>query len=150
MRARVFRLAFASAWLALAAPGCGQAPQGPEAFAGAPLETHTREDGVEIQVLARGQGDAAAPGDWVLVHYRLVLPSGEVADDSHGRKPLGFFLGKDHKLIEGFHAGVEGMQVGELRRAIVPPHLGYGERSMGPIPANATLHFELELMRISK
>lgn len=134
----------------LCVAACGPTPQSAEAFAGPSLRTLTVDDEIEVQVLTEGQGDPAASGDWVLVHYRLVLEDGSEADSSHKRKPLGFFLGRDAKIIEGFHLGVEGMRVGELRRAIVPPHLAYGERKMGPIPPKSTLAFELELMRVSK
>lgn len=147
-RRRALQLAFAVA-LASTLTACkGPQPRGAEAFAGAPLRTETREDTIEIQVLAEGQGPEAKAGDWVVVHYRLVLENGSEVDSSHRGKPLAFFLDRDGKLIEGFHRGVLGMKAGELRRAVVPPHLAYGERTIGPIPPNSTLNFEMELMRI--
>lgn len=148
----LLRRAAIAMWMlgSLASAGCSDSPRGKEAFAGAPLRTQTLADDVRVEILAEGEGPPAAPGDWVIVHYRLTLEDGTEADNSHGRKPLAFFLGKDSKLIEGFHRGVDGMRRGELRRATVPSRLGYGERSVGPIPANAPLVFELELMRLDK
>ena len=124
---------------------CGPEARGPEAFAGAPLRTGTQED-VEFEVIAEGTGEATKAGDWVMVHYRLLLEDGTVVDSSHGKKPLALFAGKDKKMIEGFQRGVIGMKPGELRRIRVPYHLGYGERNLPKIPAKSTLVFELELL----
>lgn len=150
LKSRALRCCILSSALAcLVLAACGTPPQGPEAFAAPALRTDTDEKGVEIQVIVEGSGEPAKKGDWVRVHYRLTLENGTQVDSSHSSKPLGFFLNKDAKIIEGFHSGTAGMRLGELRRAIVPHHLGYGEREVGPIPAKSILVFELELVQLS-
>ena len=98
-------------------------------------------------MIAEGQLPAATVGDWVVLHYRLELTDGTLVDTSHGKDPMSFLVDQDDQLIEGFHRGAMGMRVKELRRVHVPAHLGYGDRSVGPIPPGSTLIFELERMR---
>lgn len=88
-------------------------------------------------------------GDQISVHYAGTLwRTGEAFDSSYGRgRPLDFQLGAG-RVIKGWDEGLKDMCVGEKRRLIIPPHLAYGERAMGPIPANSVLVFEAELMGI--
>ena len=51
-------------------------------------------------------------------------------------------------VIQGFSMGVTGMQVGGIRRVVIPPSLGYGGQANGSIPANSTLLFEIELLSV--
>jgi FKBP-type peptidyl-prolyl cis-trans isomerase len=62
--------------------------------------------------------------------------------------PPGFLVLQSDELIEGLQAGVIGMRAGELRRITVPPRLGYQSRRVGAIPRDATLRFDVELVRI--
>lgn len=52
------------------------------------------------------------------------------------------------EVIKGWDRGVAGMRVGDRRRLVVPPAMAYGSQRMGPIPANATLDFEVELVNV--
>ena len=84
----------------------------------------------------------------MVIHYVLYLEDGTKVDSSHDGKPLSFLILEDSSLIDGIQHGALGMRVGELRRITVPPQLGYGERSLGKIPAKATLRFDVELMEL--
>jgi peptidylprolyl isomerase len=106
--------------------------------------------GLTIITLTKGHGDRIAKaGDTVTVHYVGKLENGKQFDASrdHGG-PFTFHLGQG-EVIAGWDEGVAGMKVGEKRKLIVPPKLGYGEQGAGGvIPPNATLIFEVELLKI--
>ena len=93
-------------------------------------------------------------GDRVTVNYTgwLYLPAapehhGAKFDSSIGREPFTFRLGSGG-VIAGWDHGVAGMQVGGKRTLVIPAALGYGEDGAGPIPANANLIFDVELLGI--
>jgi FKBP-type peptidyl-prolyl cis-trans isomerase len=96
-----------------------------------------------------GQGPAAKSGDVVTVHYTGWLTDGTKFDSSLDRnQPFTFALGQQ-EVIAGWDQGVAGMKVGGKRKLTIPPDLGYGAQSNGPIPANATLVFDVELLKIN-
>lgn len=96
-----------------------------------------------------GTGAEAVPGDTVTVHYTGRLQNGTVFDTSVGKSPFSFQLGTGY-VIPGWDRGLQGMKVGGKRLLIVPPSLGYGAQDYGPIPANSTLVFEVELLKVEK
>ncbi|KAF4301621.1 putative fk506-binding protein 2 precursor protein [Botryosphaeria dothidea] len=89
-------------------------------------------------------------GDKIEVHYRGTLQGdGSVFDESYKRgKPFAFTLGAG-QVIAGWDEGLLDMCIGEGRKLIIPPELGYGKSGNGPIPPSATLIFETELMGIA-
>jgi len=106
--------------------------------------------GLQTEILKEGTGEKAEAGDTVTVHYTGYLEDGTKFDSSLDRgEPFSFNLGTG-QVIEGWDMGVAGMKVGEKRKLIIPPELGYGAQgtSGGTIPPNATLIFEVELLKI--
>lgn len=106
---------------------------------------------VEYAILKPGAGTTAKKGDKVTVHYVGALQDGTKFDSSLDRgTPFTFTIGAG-QVIAGWEVGVAGMKVGERRRLVIPPEFGYGERGTpgGPIPPNATLVFEIELLKIN-
>ncbi|KAK9240183.1 hypothetical protein V1525DRAFT_396192 [Lipomyces kononenkoae] len=88
-------------------------------------------------------------GDLVYIHYTGRLKDGTVFDSSIGRdSPFQFTLGQG-QVIAGWDKGILGMCVGEKRKLTIPPHLGYGDKGVGRIPAGATLIFDAELVSIA-
>ncbi len=101
-----------------------------------------------IEDLVIGKGRVAKIGDDVTVDYSGWLTSGSKFDSSIDRGvPFNFRVGA-RQVIQGWDRGVPGMKVGGKRRLTVPPEMGYGSRGMGPIPANSTLIFEIELLAV--
>ena len=101
-----------------------------------------------------GTGPAAVTGNTVVVHYTGWLYDASKTDGkglqfetSIGAEPFEFVLGQG-RAIKGFDNGIPGLRVGGLRRLVIPPSLGYGNVRRGPIPANAGLVFDVELIEI--
>ena len=113
----------------------------------------TTASGLAIEELAAGAGAEAAAGKKVSVHYTGWLlyggEKGKKFDSSRDRgQPFDFPLGAG-QVIKGWDEGVAGMKVGGSRRLTIPPELGYGARGAGGvIPPNATLIFEVELLKV--
>jgi peptidylprolyl isomerase len=106
--------------------------------------------GLRITDLVIGDGPEASAGESVSVNYRGTLENGKEFDSSYGRGPFSFPLGAG-RVIKGWDEGVAGMQVGGKRKLVIPPDLAYGERGAGGvIPPNATLIFEVELLKIGR
>jgi FKBP-type peptidyl-prolyl cis-trans isomerase FkpA len=103
----------------------------------------------QIEDFVVGSGPVAKAGDNVSVHYTGTLADGTKFDSSVDRgQPFSFPLGKG-RVIKGWDFGVAGMQVGGKRKLIIPSDEGYGpEGYPGLIPPNATLVFEVELLKI--
>jgi FKBP-type peptidyl-prolyl cis-trans isomerase FkpA len=130
----------------LAATACGDDPTTPD-FAstlGINRSTMTQtSSGLYYQDLVVGTGATVAAGDSATVGYSGWLPNGTLFDS--GAFPFKVGVGR---VVAGFDEGVLGMKVGGKRKLVIPPDLGYGNRAVGPIPANSTLVFEVELQEI--
>ncbi|KAF8588630.1 hypothetical protein K439DRAFT_1384157 [Ramaria rubella] len=103
--------------------------------------------GLKIKDVKVGSGKQAKAGNNVLMRYIGKLPNGSVFDSNTKGKPFTFRLGKG-EVIKGWDQGIAGMHVGGERLLIVPPALGYGNKSQKGIPAGSTLHFECKLVDI--
>ena len=105
---------------------------------------------LELEDITIGEGDEAAPGQIVEVHYVGVSwKNGKQFDASWDRgKTFKFGLGKG-QVIAGWDEGVEGMKVGGRRRITIPPDLAYGKRGAGGvIGPDETLVFVVDLIGV--
>jgi FKBP-type peptidyl-prolyl cis-trans isomerase FkpA len=109
----------------------------------------TTESGLIYEDTTLGEGTEATAGRMVSVHYTGYLTDGSKFDSSKDRNdPFTFPLGAGH-VIKGWDEGVQGMKEGGARKLTIPPQLGYGARGAGGvIPPNATLVFEVELLKV--
>jgi FKBP-type peptidyl-prolyl cis-trans isomerase len=118
----------------------------------------TLPSGLKYKIIKQAPIDAqkAVNGNVVSVHYTGWLFD-DKAPDNLGKKfdssldrgqPFEFQIGRG-QVIKGWDQGVEGMKIGEKRRLTIPADLGYGTLgSHGSIPPNATLLFDVELLKI--
>jgi FKBP-type peptidyl-prolyl cis-trans isomerase FkpA len=116
-----------------------------------PMTETTTDSGLLYTDVKTGAGETVTGrGQTVIVHYTGWLEDETRFDSSRDRDdPFSFPVDCGY-VIPGWDEGVKGMQVGGIRRLVIPPALGYGERGAGGvIPPNATLVFEIELLEIS-
>lgn len=108
----------------------------------------TQQTGLKIEDIKAGEGREVKKGDTVVMHYKGTLTDGTQFDSSYDRgEPFETVIGVG-QVIAGWDEGVPGMKVGGKRRLTIPPEMGYGQRGSGPIPPNARLIFEVELLSI--
>ncbi len=116
-------------------------------------EFTTSPEGIKYRIEKKADGRKPAKGDRVEVHYTGWLDvdgkEGAKFDSSVDRnQPFVFPVGM-RRVIPGWDITVADMNEGEVRYIILPPELGYGSMSMGAkIPANSTLRFRVELLKI--
>jgi peptidylprolyl isomerase len=112
-------------------------------------DTTTTASGLQLIAIEDGSGAMAQQGQTVQVHYTGYLTDGTKFDSSVDRgQPFEFPLGMG-RVIRGWDEGLALMRVGDKRRLIIPPELGYGDRGAGSvIPPGATLIFDVELVGI--
>ena len=110
----------------------------------------TTTSGLQYQVLQQGAGAKPKATDTVKVNYKGMLLDGKTFDSSYDRGvPADFPL---NQVVPGWQEGIALMPVGSKYKFWIPSKLGYGEKGTpgGPIPPNATLVFEVELLDIAK
>ena len=109
--------------------------------------------GLRLQDLAVGAGPVAQPGMVATIHFIGWLDEQgargrEIYNSRAEGRPVSFVIGTDG-VMQGWNEGVIGMQAGGARMLLVPPGLAYGDRAIdGVIPANASLMFRIELIRL--
>ncbi len=112
-------------------------------------ELVTTASGLQYQEIIEGTGASPQTGQTVVVHYTGTLTNGTKFDSSADRnQPFRFRLGIG-QVIKGWDEGLSTMKVGGKRKLIIPSNLAYGPQAVGGvIPANSTLHFDVELLGI--
>ena len=106
------------------------------------------KSGLKYEDLKVGEGKEAKAGDKLIVHYTGWLKDGTKFDSSKDRnEPFPVVVGVS-SVIKGWHQGLWGMKAGGKRKLIIPSELAYGERGRPPIPPNAELTFEVEVLEI--
>ncbi len=109
-------------------------------------------DQLQITDEVIGTGAIAGAGDSVTVNYVGSLTNGTIFDASANHGTTGFTLTLGvGQVIKGWDLGVSGMREGGKRKLVIPASLAYGNQAVGNvIPANSTLVFEVELMKVVK
>jgi FKBP-type peptidyl-prolyl cis-trans isomerase len=104
--------------------------------------------GLQYWDIKVGTGAVAKDGSHVTVHYTGWLTTGKKFDSSvDAHQPFDFTIAQGD-VIKGWDQGVAGMKVGGKRQLRIPPELGYGASGSGPIPPNATLIFDIQLLAV--
>ena len=106
-------------------------------------------NGLFYNVIEEGSGNKPNKGDVVAVHYTGMLLDGTVFDSSHQRnQPIEFPVGTG-QVIKGWDEGILLFNEGTKARLVIPSELAYGSHGAGGvIPPNATLIFDVELVKI--
>jgi len=123
------------------------APAIVSADAGKTIQTPSGLSYVDTKV---GEGPSPQTGQTVVVHYTGRLKQNDQKFDSSVDRgePFKFHIGKE-EVIKGWDEGVATMKVGGIRQLIVPANLAYGSSGVpGAIPPNATLVFDVELLKV--
>ncbi|MDO8503874.1 MAG: FKBP-type peptidyl-prolyl cis-trans isomerase [bacterium] len=112
-------------------------------------EDEKNMEGLKIEDIIVGAGAEAQAGKKVTVNYSGTLLNGTKFDSSYDRGvPFSFNLGAG-EVIQGWDLGILEMKVGGKRKLTIPSELGYGTTGAGGvIPPNATLVFEVELLKV--
>jgi peptidylprolyl isomerase len=106
--------------------------------------------GLFYQDVRLGGGDVAMAGDSIRLLYAGYLTNGTLVEarlDTANAAPI--VLGKDN-VIAGWEEGIPGMREGGLRKLVIPPELGFGSQGRRPVPPNAILVFDIELLTAAR
>ncbi|QLB12141.1 FKBP-type peptidyl prolyl cis-trans isomerase /apo-metallochaperone SlyD [Bisgaardia hudsonensis] len=101
--------------------------------------------GLLYRIEKEGEGNPIKATDMVKVHYTGKFADGTVFDTSLNRDPVEFKL---DQVIKGWTEGLQLAKKGSKIELVIPADLAYGDQDNGPIPANSTLHFEVEILDV--
>lgn len=105
--------------------------------------------GVKYIKVKTGNGPKVEADCNVEFHYTAYLENGKIFDSTHKKGQTLKVLAGNRNLIPGLDEGLLLMQEGDKTRFIIPPQLGFGNSSNGAIPANATLTFDIEMVKVN-
>lgn len=99
-----------------------------------------------------GTGNTLSSGHKAAVYYRGWLTTGQLFDQSQtgtdGKLQSFVFTLGEHKVVAGWEEGLDGMKAGGVRLIIIPPAVGYGTQGQGPVPSNAVMVFQVQLLNV--
>jgi FKBP-type peptidyl-prolyl cis-trans isomerase len=114
------------------------------------LETNKKKPGVKVtksglqyEVIHQGTGATPSPNDLLHVKFTASFANGEVFDSTAKVRPIDF---PARGLFKGWEEAVQYMKVGGKYRFVFPPELAFGDKGTGPIPPNAVIIFDIELL----
>lgn len=106
----------------------------------------TTESGLQYEVITLGDGPMPNETSTVSVFYEGTLLDGTIFDGNFDSgEPISFSL---NGVIAGWTEGLQLMPAGSTYKFYIPSNLAYGARDQGPIPANSTLIFKVELLEV--
>lgn len=123
------------------------APQPETAFAGEPMWTQTRGEGLVVSEFREGSGAPAQGSDEVTFHFIGKLDDGTVFETSHESEPIEVGLDNE-RVMTGLRLGLEGSKLGALRKLVVPPKLGLDGRKRKGVPPDTTTTYLVEVVRV--
>ncbi len=112
------------------------------------ISSSTPKEGVNVDVLKEGSGNPAVSGKVVRVHYNAFLTNGKKVDSSYDKNEVFSFTMGRRQVIPGWEAGMIGMKEGEIRKFTISPDQAYGAKGKANVPPNATMIFEVELLKV--
>jgi hypothetical protein len=116
----------------------------------AAANTTITPSGLKFTITRHGKGAQPHEGNVVIAHYTGMFLDGKVFDSSRERQqPFAFTLGKG-QVIKGWDEAFSRLRVGDRATLVIPPELAYGDQQRGPIPANSTLVFDVELLDLKE
>jgi FKBP-type peptidyl-prolyl cis-trans isomerase len=105
---------------------------------------------ITIEDTKVGEGQEVKSGDVVCIDYKGTFTDGKVFDESYKRgQPFVTQIGVG-RVIQGWDLGIVGLKEGGKRKLTIPGDFAYGATERSGIPANSTLIFEVELVKIIK
>jgi peptidylprolyl isomerase len=113
-------------------------------------DIQTTASGLKYYYLNKGNGRKPETGNRVTVHYTGYLTNGKKFDSSRDRNQPFVFKTGENRVIKAWEEGISMLGAGDHAIFICPPNIAYGERAMGPIPANSTLVFDVELLDVTE
>ena len=133
-------------------------------FEEAKRKAFTTSEGVKISVIEKGSDRKPQNGDSFFVDYSGFLTNGTLFDSSiekvaeenfalhpgkknaNGYQPMPYTISDNQRMILGFDIAINHLNYGDRALVFIPSELGYGNRAMGPIPANSDLVFEIHII----